>query len=299
LRISKGEGEQIFYYGKSFGGNFSTSGSYSGNVLFAGLGISDAEHDWDDLKGLDLKGKVVVILDAERPGTKYALGFTHAGRLNSRISVIRERGAAAVLSVVTPGREKRMEAGINIFDYIPTGKMGVLYDSQRTSFPNALVPVSSQSSLPFEKAEISHKLAAEILGVTSTDIAGYFSAIEQGKQVSSKEITGITVKLDVEVEIYKSTSRNVIAVVEGSDPRLKNEYVLVCGHHDARGIDDGEVIAGADDNGTASVALLEIGKALLAERPRRSVILAWFTGEIRTFCFFSNNCPVPVENKPA
>jgi hypothetical protein len=161
LRISKGEGEQIFYYGKSFGGNFSTSGSYSGNVLFAGLGISDAEHDWDDLKGLDLKGKVVVILDAERPGTKYAMGFTYAGRLNPRISVIRERGAAAVLSVVTPGREKRMEAGINIFDYIPTGKMGVLYDSQRTSFPNALVPVSSQPSLPFEKAEISHKLAAE------------------------------------------------------------------------------------------------------------------------------------------
>jgi Zn-dependent M28 family amino/carboxypeptidase len=125
-----------------------------------------------------------------------------------------------------------------------------------------------------------------------------FRKIRRGEQVPSKEIPGVTVRLDVEVETYKSVSRNVVTVVEGSDPVLRNEYVLICGHHDARGIDDGGIIAGADDNATAAVALMAIGKALLIERPKRSVILAWVTGEeqgMNGSHYFVNNCPVPVE----
>ena len=73
---------------------------------------------------------------------------------------------------------------------------------------------------------------------------------------------------------------------------------MICGHHDGRGIDDGEIIPAADDNGTAAVALMEIGQALLNERPKRSVILAWVTGEeqgMNGSHYFINNCPVPVE----
>ncbi|MBK9389022.1 MAG: M28 family peptidase [Bacteroidetes bacterium] len=100
------------------------------------------------------------------------------------------------------------------------------------------------------------------------------------------------------METYNSTSRNVVAVVEGSDPVLKNEYVVLSGHHDGRGIDDGEIVPGADDNGTAAIALMEIGQALLAEHPKRSVILVWVTGEeqgMNGSHYFINNCPVPVE----
>ena len=125
-----------------------------------------------------------------------------------------------------------------------------------------------------------------------------FTAVRQGQRLNVKELPDVYVKLDVEVENYRATSRNVIAVVEGSDPILKNEYVVICGHHDGRGIDDGEIIAAADDNGTAAVALMEIGQALLVERPKRSVILAWVTGEeqgMNGSHYFINNCPVPVE----
>jgi Zn-dependent M28 family amino/carboxypeptidase len=61
---------------------------------------------------------------------------------------------------------------------------------------------------------------------------------------------------------------------------------------------EGEVLPGADDNGTATVALIEIAQALLTERPKRSVIIAWFTGEEKMMNgshYFINNCPVPVE----
>lgn len=302
IKLSKGNGDQVYYFGKDFSGNFSRSGSYRGDIVFAGLGISDPENGWDDLKDLNLTGKVVIILDAQKPGNEYPLGFTLSGRLNSRIVAIRGRGASAVLSIVSPEREERRAAGINIFDYIPAGRMGVLYDSQRTNFqPPAVSATATETArpyLPFEKAEISHDLAAEILGVSKDEIAEMFRITADGRQVPSKDVRGSSVRLDVEVESYESTSRNVVALVEGSDPVLKNEYVVICGHHDARGIDDGEIIAGADDNATASVALMEIAGALLTERPARSVILAWYTGEeqgLNGSQYFINNCPVPVE----
>jgi hypothetical protein len=302
LMLSQGTSDEVFYFGKDFSGSFTRSGSYMGKVVFAGMGISDSESGWDDLKGLDLRGKVVVILDAQLPGTVFPLGFTMTGRLSPRIAAIRERGAAAVLSVVDMERQKMKEEGKNIFDYIPTGRLETMYDSQRRGITGS--PATStgseqlRPSLPFERAEISHDLAACMLGITKEEIEGMFEKVSRGEQVSSFEVDDVIARLEVRVDLYPAASRNVVAMVEGSDPVLKNEYIVICGHHDGRGIDDGGIIASADDNGSACVALMEIGKALLAERPKRSVILAWFTGEEQMMNgsqYFVNNCPVPVE----
>jgi hypothetical protein len=303
IRISKGSGERLFYYGRSFGGNFYTSGSYYGDVVFAGLGISDPSSGWDDLDGLDLAGKVVVILDQQRPDFKYPAGFSVSNRLNSIVNTIRDRGASAVFSVVSPEREKKMSEGMRIFDDIPSGRMGIIFDSQRTSFNAESSSENTQPEarppLPFGRAEISHELAAELLGITKNEIADMFNTIKKGSKLSCREVPGVRAQLDVEVEKYVSNSRNVIAVVEGSDPVLKSEYIIIGGHHDHLGISDGEIMPGADDNCTATVALLEIAQALMVERPKRSVILAWFTGEEKLMNgshYFINNCPVPVEN---
>ncbi len=302
ILVSKGTGQHVFYFGKAFSGNFLTDGFYSGNVVFAGAGISEPETGWDDLKDLDLTGKVVVILDEQRPGNEYSSGFTITGRLNSRIADIRRKGAAAVLSVVNDERQKRLEQGVNIFDYIPTGRLGIVFDSQRTNFQvsaqQAVASDANRQNPPFERAEISHELASFLLGIPKEDIAEMFRMTRAGRQVAPLIIPDVNVRLEVEVESYRAVSRNVLALVEGSDPVLKNEYIVISGHHDARGIDDGEIIAGADDNGTATVALMEIGQALMTQRPRRSVILAWFTGEeqgMNGSHYFVNNCPVPVE----
>lgn len=303
IKVSNGIGEHVYYFGKAFSGNFTASGSWSGNVVFAGLGISDPSGGWDDLDGLDLRGKIVIILDEQKPGDgRYEPGFTRTSRLNARITEIRNRGASAVFSIVSDEREKRMAEGENIFAYIPTGRLAALYDSQRTYFgpEQQSKPAGAimRPEAPLGRAEISHELAADILGIPKADISGMFSDIRQGRQVPSRVIPGVRVKLDVEVENYSGTSSNVLALVEGSDRNLRNEYIVVCGHHDARGIDDGEIVAGADDNGSATVALLEIAQALMVDRPKRSVILAWFTGEeqgMNGSHYFINNCPVPVE----
>ncbi len=300
ITISGHNGEKIFYYGHAMGGNFSVSGSYSGEVVVAGLGISDPENKWDDMKDLDVTGKIVIILDSPRKGYKNPEGRYYFVRLNSIISGLRDRGAAAVLSVVSPEREEKLEAGFNIFDRLPSGRLGIVFDSQKTDFnpESAKSKDSSRPLLPFEQAEISHAAAAAILGVTTEDISGMFRKIRNGEQIRIGEVVGVRVRLDVMVVTEKSSSRNVIAVIEGSDPVLKNEYVVVCGHPDGLGLREGEVLAGADDNGTATVALIEIAQALMTERPKRSVIIGWFTGEEKMMNgshYFINNCPVPVE----
>ena len=301
ITVSGGNSDRIYYFGQSFGGNFSVNGSYTGEVVFAGLGISDPENGWDDLKDLDLRGKIVIILDALRPGYKNATGPYYYSRLNTVISVLYERGAAAVFSVVSAEREEKLKSGFNIFDYIPAGRMEILYDSQRRG-PRSVSADrpedKTRPSLPFQQAAISHELAAAILGISGEEISEMFANIKKGKRVPSAEIMGTRVQLDLAVESVKSASRNVIAVVEGSDPVLRNEYLVICGHPDGLGLREGEVLPGADDNCTATVALLEIAQALMTERPKRSVILAWVTGEEKGMNgshYFINNCPVPVE----
>lgn len=304
LRVLSEGDEHVFYYGQSFGGNYSNSGSYSGDAIFVGLGISNPDKNWNDLKDLDLSGKMVILLDEPIPGQKTELGSTYAYRLSSRISLIREKGAAGVLTVIPPALEAKRAAGLNVFERIPAGRMTETFDTQRRGAP---VTPQAQSrpeqpirrpSLPFGQAAICHGLAASILGITIEEVGGMFQTVRQGKQVPGKTLPGKRIQLAVEVNSHLSSSRNVVALIPGSDPVLKNEYIVIGAHHDHSGISDGEVLAGADDDGTGTVALMEIAQALLTERPKRSVIIAWFTGEEQGLYgshYFVNNCPVPVE----
>jgi hypothetical protein len=288
--------QKTWYWGRDFGGTFSVSGSYAGKAVFAGLGLNDEKGGWDDLANLNLNGKIVIILDALRPGQILPTGPYYYNRLNQVISNLKAKGASAVLSIVSPEREEKLLSGFNIFDKLPSGRLGILYDSQRTDF-DAKAPDLAPAP-PFERAEISHELAAELLGLQPGEIRDMFVKTAKGERVPTIEAKLPQVQLDVMIETRMAFSRNVLALVEGTDPLLKSEYVVIGGHPDGLGLREGEVLPGADDNGTATVALMAIGKALLAERPKRSVILAWFTGEEKMMNgshYFINNSPVPVE----
>jgi len=304
MSVLKDNNEQIFNYGESFGGNFYSSGSYFGDVVFVGLGIQNEERGWDDLKDINVFGKIVIILDEQLPNNQFALGSTYSYRLSSRIRNIRNRGAAGVFSVVSMEREKQQLKGINIFDDIPRGRMATMYDSQRrgsrsvNSTQNRTNEGPRRPDLPFVQAEISHDLASSILGITKDEVSAMFIEIRNGKQVPARPIPDTRIKLNVEIKTKASTTRNVLGLIEGSDPELKNEYIVICAHHDHLGISDGEIIAGADDNASGTVALMEIAQALLTERPKRSIIIAWFTGEERGYIgsqYFINNSFVPIE----
>jgi Zn-dependent M28 family amino/carboxypeptidase len=116
--------------------------------------------------------------------------------------------------------------------------------------------------------------------------------------VPSREIAGRTVDLAVNFDSRIGATRNVVAILEGSDPVLRREYVLVGSHHDGIGYREDLVFPGADDNISGAVAMLSIGQALMVERPKRSVIFVWHTGEEKGLYgayYFAQHSPVPVE----
>ena len=292
LTVVKDGIETVWYFGKSFGGHFTANGSYSGNAIFAGSNI-------DELENIDLRGKMIIIIDDQFPIGGIEPSPWLNTRLESKLTFFRERGASAVLVVASPEKQERIAIPSGFYDYIPVGRLDTIYESQITSSASAALPTSNQRQpLPFTMAEINHKLAALLMGISETEVKSLFIDQRAGKILKPAEYKNVFARLDVVVDSYKATARNVIAVIEGSDPVLKNEYVVVSSHLDGRGIDDGEIIPGADDNLTGVVAMLEISKALLAEKPKRSVILAWVCGEEQLMHgshYFVNNCPVPVE----
>ncbi|MCH8150443.1 MAG: M28 family peptidase, partial [Planctomycetes bacterium] len=95
-------------------------------------------------------------------------------------------------------------------------------------------------------------------------------------------------------------TRNVVVLLEGTDPVLKEEYVIFGAHYDHTGVRaNGEINNGADDDGSGTVALLEIAQAMSIERPKRSVVIVWHTGEekgLRGARYFTENPPIPLEN---
>jgi Zn-dependent M28 family amino/carboxypeptidase len=114
-------------------------------------------------------------------------------------------------------------------------------------------------------------------------------------QYKSFVLKNSELKLQKEYNSSIITSANVVALIEGSDPVLKNEYITLGAHLDHLGIHHGEIMNGADDNASGSIGVLEIAEALAMSKPKRSVICILFTGEelgLLGSYYFTENSPV-------
>jgi Zn-dependent M28 family amino/carboxypeptidase len=129
-----------------------------------------------------------------------------------------------------------------------------------------------------------------------------FVQLQRGERVRGRDLSGRDLEIRIQIRRRRGACRNVAAMVEGRDEKLKSEYVLLGAHHDHLGAREGGIFNGADDNGSGTVALLEIAQALMFHRPRRSVILVWHTAEEKGLWgsrFFMEHSPVPVEKMSA
>ena len=124
---------------------------------------------------------------------------------------------------------------------------------------------------------------------------------ESGKPVSF-DIKNRKSEINMEVVKGNIETKNIVGVIEGSDPVLKNECIVFSAHYDHVGItQDGEVYNGADDNASGTVALLEIAEAFsqLKRKPKRSIVFAWVTAEEKGLYgseYYSENPLFPLNN---
>jgi hypothetical protein len=260
---------------------FSSSGHASGEVVFAGFGITSPERKYDDYAGGAVKGKIAMVIDHE-PGERDANspfdGLVTAQAANPLLKTLaaQAQGAIGILfvdDVHNHPEETNFEAAAR--NYWP----------ERPSRIDSFTLASWMERVRIPAAQISRAFAAQLLGGTGRSLEELSRASETPRGGSAVPL-GIRVALTTSVNRHVVPDRNVLAALEGSDPALKNEWIVVCAHIDHNGAEGADIFNGADDDGSGIVGLLEIAEAYAlaavdGRRPRRSVLFAAWNSEER------------------
>jgi Zn-dependent M28 family amino/carboxypeptidase len=237
-------------------------------VVFVGYGIKAEDLGYDDYAGVDVKGKVVLLLrhgpGVGKPGYKYGAGRPRRHTFfQMKLRRAQEGGAAAVILV--NDRAKR-----DADDPDPSLGGGV-----------------GRAKIPF--VFVKAKIARKLFEASGLDLHALEDEIEETGKPKSRSLTGLRVGIDLVTKVRRTA--NVLGLVEGSDPKLKEEVVVVGGHYDHLGTDGAgslgrgsgkdKIWNGADDNASGTAGVIELAEhfALAPERPRRSLLFIAFAAE--------------------
>ena len=262
--------------------HFSASGSVEAEVMFAGYGILAPKLSHDDYGDGSLRGKIVLVLNHE-PGERDP-EFIFNGVVPSEYSrnlrkalFAQNAGAAGILFV----SDVHNHPGESNFSSLAARTWP---DPPRRVPRYTLALWAERVHIP--AMQISPAMANAIVSTTGRTLVELARASETRGGVEPIPVPSHLVRITASVERHVVDIRNVVAAIEGSDPALKDEWVILCAHFDHQGADGNRVFNGADDDGSGTVALLEIAEAYAlaaraGERPRRSVIFAAWNSEER------------------
>jgi Zn-dependent M28 family amino/carboxypeptidase len=240
-------------------------------IVFVGYGISAPEYQWDDYKGYDLKGKVALLFVNQPVSNdpKFFKGktLTYYGRWTYKFEETARRGAVATL---------------------------IIHRTELASYPWAVVRNSWGGEKSFLQLDgtpkleaaswIQDEVAKKLVGLAGLDLDKLFP------QAQSREFKPIPLGVNLKAHIVSSvkpfTSRNVLAMVQGSNAAKRSEAVLYTAHYDHFGIDKtkpavANIYHGAADNATGCAVLLELGRMWAGTKPAppRSILFAAVTAE--------------------
>ena len=250
-------------------------------VVFVGFGIDAPELGYDDYRGT-ITGKIVLALDHEPgerdPNSPFDGVITSEWATAWRKALTaQEKGAVAVLFVADVHNHAEGQAfETNARNYWPERPPRILNYTLAAWADRIRIPV----------AQISPALASSLIAGTNTTLEQLSKSAETPRGFAPVDLPRAAVGLHTAVDRHIVPDRNVVAYIEGSDARLKDEWVLVTAHYDHNGADATQVFNGADDNGSGVVALIEIAEAYAlaakdGQRPRRSVLFAAWNSEER------------------
>jgi hypothetical protein len=283
LEAARGSATRKFFQGADFyPQRFSASGVAQGKLAFAGFGIVALDQGRDDYKGVDVRGRVVIVLDHEPGETDPASPFDgvvtseHADPMKKAIEAER-KGAVALLIVSDlhnhpdPENFEALAAA-----YWPASPPRIERYALQSRVEQVFIPV----------AQISRSVASELLQGGNESLVALSRSAEANAGASTVALDDVTVTLSVTVRRHIVPDRSVVAGLLGSDPMLKDEWVVISSHHDHEGADGAVIFNGADDNGSGTIGLIAIAEAYASatgkgQRPRRSILFASFNSEER------------------
>jgi len=239
-------------------------------VVFVGYGIQAPEFGWDDFKGQDLKGKVLLMLNNDPDWDAQLFGGDtrlYYGRWSYKYeSAARQGAAGAIIIHTTPS------AGYP-FQVVQSSWSGEQVELPATDEPRIQV-----------KGWLTEDASRELAKLAGQDLD---QLMQSAKSKDFKPVSlGVTTSFDFKNKLNRSSTANVYGVLKGSDPQLSNEYVIYTAHHDHLGVGEPDangdkIFNGAMDNASGVAQVLAIGKAYkaLPQPPKRSIMLLLVAAE--------------------
>lgn len=260
-KIVIGGEEKPFIYGEDFIGRNSVTPpsavEVSGELVFVGYGVSNTETD--AYKGIDATGKIVVCLGASLP-RRGAGGTQPTGDLV--VEAAKAHGAKAIL-------------------YLPDENMVQSWDQVRAFVRRSSRPTvarKSEGPAPLPAIVLGPDMANRVLAVFDLKLADIFEVTKKGEKPASVAKPTVC-RIEISSGEKTDYGQNVVGILEGSDPALKGEYVVLSAHYDHLKATEKDIYPGADDDGSGTTAVLEIARAFSRSKPRRSIFVLFNTGE--------------------
>ncbi len=265
---------------------FSTSAKVDGGIVFAGYGITASELNYDDYAGLNANGKIVIALQGTPDGDNPHGQFARIEGVRWKAIAARNAGAKALLVVA---RED---------SFNNDGLTKLAYDN-----------TSGDAGIPV--VVMSRQAADKVLALSNTSIAQLEQATTAKTPGANRLLNG-EIKLTTDVVRNEVPGYNVIGVLEGADPVLKNETIVIGAHYDHLGRGGqgslaaraGEIHHGADDNASGTAGVLELARLFSKQRPRlkRTIVFMAFGGEEEGLLgsnYYVNHPVLPLANTVA
>ncbi|KUR72333.1 peptidase M28 [Novosphingobium fuchskuhlense] len=259
-------------------GGFRDDVDITAPLVFAGYGITAPGVSYDDYKGLDVRGKIVLVFEHEPQENDPASRFNGTGNTRhatNRVKALnaQARGALAVLVMAEPNRKHPS----NLERYNRIG-------GSAKRFPPLPGQALLDDELHIAVLTVSDAAGAALLAKAGMPPEALQAAIDGPLVPQSRTLADTTVALHLEnTSRSRGISANVVGLLPGSDPTLAPETVIISAHHDHDGSNGPEIWHGADDNGSGTVGVVALARAFMANpvKPKRSILFAVFAAEER------------------
>jgi hypothetical protein len=263
-------------------------------VVFVGYGVRSEKFKYDDFAKKDVKGKIILRLSGVPPVLRDLAGAEANAIAAGRDNTARELGAVGILEV-TPGITV-LPSGIEPRDFL---NMSPSEGRPRSGAPQASLSIPQKVLAPLlPRITLSERAANEILREAGFTVSDFTEGGRSGSKPQYPEVVGKRIHLVSSVNSSLINVRNVIGVIEGEN---LNEVIVVGAHYDHTGMGNGYVWNGADDNGSGTVAVLTLAKAVMESgvKPKKTIIFALWTAEEKGLLgsrYWVDNPTVPLEN---
>ena len=264
--------------------SFSGNGSVSGELVFAGYGISSDNLNYDDFAGLDVKDKIVIIMRYNPEHDSSTSKFDSYSALRDKAATARDSGAAGIIFV--NGYEPEVDDNLIKWRY--------------DRGPQMKLPV----------VHVKRPYIEELLKTAGYDLKNVQQKIDDTRIPNSFPLPGMYAELSTEVNLVEAKASNVAGYIEGTDSLLKKQYIVLGAHFDHLGWgqtsslyrgNDTLIHNGADDNASGTAGLMELAEKLSSQKDslKHSVIFMAFNAEelgLLGSNYTVNNFPVNIED---